>query len=268
MLTSVLQGIVLGIVQGATEFFPVSSTGHLILFPRFFGWQDPGPSFDVIVHFGTLAALLWMYRVQLIQLYRDAVTRKSRPARIFVGQILLACIPALLIGGIGGNWIEDHFRGSGFIAFQLAFWGIILWIVDRRAASRAALKIPRVDQVGWRRSFWIGISQAIALFPGVSRSGITMTTGLANGLDRETAVQFSFFVSIPTIAAAGAFGVLTILRHGMGSLSSSMLTAGLIASFISGLFAIKFLQSYVARRPFTVFVVYRLVLAAAIMVLL
>jgi undecaprenyl-diphosphatase len=266
MPASILHGLILGIIQGATEFLPVSSTGHLILVPRLLGWEDPGLAFDAIIHLGTLAALLWATRTFLGTLIRDAVFRRSRPARILALQIVVACIPALALGALFGNVIEDRLRGAGAVAFSLAFWGIILWIADRYSA-RLRMRTARVEDVGWARSIMIGSAQAIALIPGVSRSGITMTAGLAKGLDRQTAVEFSFLLSIPTIAAAGASGLLSAAKHGLGAATPTMLIFGFLASIVSGAIAIRFLKTYVASHRFTPFVLYRLALAAAVIIL-
>jgi len=261
------QGLLLGIVQGATEFLPVSSTGHLILVPRFFGWSDPGPVFDAIVHLGTLAALVFVYRLMIRDLLRDAWARKSVAARAFLGRILLACVPALALGVTVGSWIESSFRSPAWVAFQLALWGVVLWIADRPRISSAE-PVHRVEDVGWRKSLFIGLSQALALFPGVSRSGITMTAGLAGGLDREAAVGFSFLIGIPVIAAAGAYGLLHAATDGLGAATLPMLIGGFLASFASGAFAIRFLRSYVARKRFTPFVIYRVFLAIVIFAML
>ncbi len=266
MSVSILHGLILGIVQGATEFLPVSSTGHLILVPKLLGWEEPGNAFDAIIHLGTLAALLWATRKFVWTLTTDAFVRGSRPARILIAQIVVACIPALAIGAVFGNVLEQRLSGAGMIAFSLALWGVVLWIADRYSAV-LKMRTARVEDVGWKRSIAIGAAQAIALIPGVSRSGITMTAGLAKGLDRETAVEFSFLLSIPTIAAAGASGLLSAARHGLGGSTPSMLIAGLLASVVSGAIAIRLLKTYVASHSFTPFVVYRLLLAAAVIAL-
>jgi undecaprenyl-diphosphatase len=266
MIDSIIRGIVLGLVQGATEFLPVSSTGHLILVPRLFGWSDPGIAFDALIHIGTLVALVWMTWPFIHSLLRDAIFRGSRPARILCAQIAVACIPALAIAAVFGDAIESTFRSAGVIAFSLAFWGIVLWIADR-FASRSATKTARIEDIGWTRSAAIGAAQAIALVPGVSRSGITMTAGLASRMDRSTAVQFSFLLSIPTIAAAGAKGILDTASHGLGGVSVSMLVSGFAAACLSGMLVIRFLNTYVAKHRFTPFVVYRLALALAVIIL-
>ena len=138
MTVPFVQGIILGLVQGATEFLPVSSTGHLVLVPRFFGWEDPGLAFDAIIHIGTLFALLWTTRAFVVGLVADALVRGSKDARRLCLQIVMACVPALAVGALFGDAIEARLRAPGVIACSLAFWGIVLWMADRYADKLAA----------------------------------------------------------------------------------------------------------------------------------
>lgn len=262
-----IHGLVLGIVQGLTEFFPVSSSGHLILVPHLLGWEDQGLAFDTVLHLGTLCALLWAYRVELMDIVRRALSGKDvKERRMLIIRILAAAIPGLAVGALFESQIETSFRGPGLVAFDLAFWGIILFIADRMA-SRRARSTSDVNHMSWTQVLAVGFSQIIALLPGSSRSGVTMTAGLATGLDRKTAVDFSFLLSIPTIAAAGAYGMLKIVRDPsvLGTGGALPLAVGFFAAALSGAWAIRFLRAYVAKHPLTVFVWYRLALAAVVL---
>ena len=264
---SYLQAIVLGVVQGLTEFLPVSSSGHLILVPHVFGWPDQGQAFDAVMHIGTLAALIAYFRVELLALVTGALSR--RVALILVA----ATIPAGLAGLLFGKAIEANLRSPLLIAATTAFWGIVMWIADRRASAGsqpadrvgAPAKADALERVGWARGLVVGAAQALALIPGTSRSGITITAGLFAGLDRPTAARFSFLLGIPITAAAGFYKLLQLMKTGMPQGETGPLTAAVIAAFVSGWFAVWFLVGYLRRRSLTPFVIYRLLLAVAIL---
>jgi undecaprenyl-diphosphatase len=259
-------GLVLGIIQGITEFFPVSSSGHLVLTPHLFGWEDQGIIFDTVVHGGTLVALLWSFGGELSQGVRKAVTTRDPEAKLFFVRLVIAAIPALFVGGLLGAAIEYTFRSPVAVAVSLAGWGIVLYIADRWCAThRPVLTDPR--KVRWGRALLVGCAQAIAVIPGTSRSGITMTAGLFLGMDRKTAVDFSFFLSIPTITAAFAYGVLRMVQQGAAPEQFGMLAVGFVAAALTGFVAIRFLRSYVATHSFRPFVWYRLALAALILLI-
>lgn len=265
MLFDLLRGIVLGGVQGVTEFFPVSSSGHLILVPAILGWPDQGIAFDVVLHIGTLLALLWTFQNDLFDLVQRATSGDVK-ARRFISQIVVASFPGLIMGAIFGGLIESMLRGPIPVAIDLAFWALVLLAADRFAAKRKDA-LHQVQEVSWRQAITVGLSQAVALLPGTSRSGITMTAGLLSGMDRATAVTFSFYLSIPTIAAAGAYGILKIFRDPsvLGAGGILPLVVGFFAALASGIWAIRFLRSFVAKHPLDVFVWYRLALAVVVL---
>jgi undecaprenyl-diphosphatase len=265
-MLDVLQGAVLGLIQGLTEFFPVSSSGHLILLPELFGWKDQGIAFDTIMHLGTLVALLWVLRKEVTGIVQGAFLKNSKADKRLVLQVIVASITGIVIGGLLGNAIESTFRGPNPVALDLALWGIVLFAADRYAAKRKDL-IHETAHVTWNQTLMIGFSQIAALLPGTSRSGVTMTAGLLTGLDRETAVKFSFLVSIPTIAAAGAYGVLKLLKGGVDAPGSELLV-GFIVAVLAGAWAIRFLRSYVSKHNFDVFVIYRIALALVVVAIL
>ena len=263
---SYLQAVVLGIVQGLTEFLPVSSSGHLILVPHVFGWPDQGQAFDAVIHIGTLGALVAYFRVELVALISGALSR--RVALILVA----ASIPAGVVGLLFGKAIEAHLRSPLLIAATTALWGVVMWVADRHSRAGMALtkdltsaKSDALERVGWVRGLVVGAAQALALIPGTSRSGITITAALFSGLDRPTAARFSFLLGIPITAAAGGYKLLHVLRVGVPPGDGGPLVAAVIAAFVSGWLAVWFLVGYLRRRSLTPFVIYRLLLAAVIL---
>ncbi|MEN9557738.1 MAG: hypothetical protein RL141_107 [Candidatus Parcubacteria bacterium] len=258
--------LVLGIVQGLTEFFPVSSSGHLVLIPVLFGWDDQGLAFDTIVHGGTLVAVVGAFWGDLRRGVRKAIQKRDAASRQFFLRILVAAIPGLAVGALFGDLFESVFRGPLPVAISLAVWGIVLWAVDHWRASRPA-PVRNPQQVTWAQALIVGCMQAIALIPGTSRSGITMTGGLLSGMDRKTAVDVSFLVSIPTIAAAFAYGLLQLVQSGSAMDHAGMLITGFVAAAFTGSLAIRLLRTYVANHSLAVFAWYRLALAALIILL-
>jgi undecaprenyl-diphosphatase len=255
------QSVVLGLVQGLTEFLPVSSSGHLILVPLVFGWPDQGLAFDAVTHLGTLAALCAYFRGELRALVSGALSRRLAVL------IVLATIPAGLAGLLFGTWIETHLRSALLIAATTAGWGAVMWLADRRAAASAGGRDEPLERVTWRQGLTVGCAQALALIPGTSRSGITITTGLLGGLDRATAARFAFLLSIPITAAAGGLKMLELLRRGLPPGDGGPLLVAVIVAFASGWFAVWFLVSYLRTRSLVPFAIYRLALAAVIAIM-
>lgn len=261
---SVFQAMVLGLVQGLSEFFPISSSGHLIVLPHIFGWEDQGLAFDVILHLGTLCALIWHFWPMLwtvcMRAQKPGPARSS--ARRLLAQLAFATLPALVFGYLLRDVEESLGRRVPLVAFDLAVWGVMLFIADRYS-RRIPKPIERIEtDLSWKQALTIGGAQAIALLPGTSRSGITMTTGLFTGLSREAAARFSFLLSIPITTAAGAHGLFTLITH-PEKVQASMpaLMVGFFSAALSGAWAIRFLLGYVAKKPYDVFVAYRLFLA-------
>lgn len=245
----IIESIILGIIQGLTEFLPVSSTAHLILVPWFLNFSDPGLYFDVALHLGTLFAVLLFFWKDFLKIEK----------KLF-GFLVVATIPGALFGVLLESKIETIFRNPGLIAFTLVVFGIIIWLIDKASKTDRS-----IENLNIRDAILIGLSQALALVPGVSRSGITMITGRYLGLSREAAVRFSFLLSAPIIFGSAMSGVLKIIK-GKGETSFNMmdLGVGVLASFIFGLLAIKFLVKYISKNNFNVFVIYRLALGSLI----
>lgn len=258
MSNEILQSIILGIVQGLGEFLPISSTAHLILAPYFFSWPDPGLSFDVALHAGTLIAVLayfWKDWIKILKL----VTRNPKPDGDYNPNMLwflvVATIPGILAGYFLENQAETVFRSPLLIAFTLAFVGLILYLVDKYIRHR-----KNVSRITLKDSIIIGLSQAIAIIPGVSRSGATITAGLAMGLDRVSAARFSFLLSTPIIFGAAALKIPYLFREGI----NTSIGIGIIVSAVSGYLAIKYLLKLVEKIGYGIFFWYRLILAVVI----
>jgi undecaprenyl-diphosphatase len=255
------QALVLGVVQGLTEFLPVSSSGHLILVPRLFGWHDQGLAFDAAIHLGTIAALLAYFRHELLALASGALARRVAVL------VILASVPAGVAGLALGAWIEAQLRSPLVVAASTAFWGLVMLAADRRAPTSRPGAGDALERVTAAQAVLVGCAQALALVPGTSRSGITITAGLLGGLDRATAARFSFLLAIPITTAAGALKMLELLEAGVPAAGHGPLLAAVATAFASGWAAIWFLVSYLKRRSLAPFVVYRLLLAAAILAL-
>ncbi len=259
---SYAQALVLGVVQGLTEFLPVSSSGHLILVPWFFGWPDQGLAFDAAMHLGTLAALLAYFHAELLAMLLGTMSRR-------LGVILVvATVPGALAGMLFDTWIEANLRSATLVAFTTGFWALVMLAADRAARPRPADAGDPLERVGWGQGVAVGVAQALALIPGTSRSGITITTGLFAGLDRATAARYSFMLGIPITAGAGALKLLHLMKAGIAPGEGGPLVAAILAAFLSGWAAVWFLVGYLKRRSLLPFVVYRVVLALVILALI
>ncbi len=262
------EAILLGIVQGFTEFLPISSSAHLILIPWMFGWQGTlvdGLTFDVALHAGTLVAILaffWRDWLELLRKFFAGLSDgswKTGEGRL-VWYIILATIPAGVLGMKYEHVVEESFRNPLLIAASLFVFSIIMWAADRFSA-----KIAGIARMTLGHALFIGCAQALALVPGVSRSGSTITGGLLTGYTRESAARFSFLLSTPVIAGA-ALMKLRKLHLAHGELLPFAL--GVAFSAIVGYLSIKFLLSYLNRHSLNLFVWYRLVVAAAVLIML
>jgi undecaprenyl-diphosphatase len=255
------QAVVLGLVQGLTEFLPISSSGHLVLIPRLLGWPDQGLAFDAVTHLGTLAALLAYFRAELLGFASGGLSRR------LAVMLLLATLPAGLVGALLGPYIEVQLRSPAVIAATTALFGLLMGLADQKSTATPDERGEPLERVRWSQGIAIGFAQAIALIPGTSRSGISITAGLFAGLDRATAARYAFLLGIPITAAAGSAKLLQLLGEGMPSEDGGPLIVAVIAAFTSGWAAVWFLVTYLKRRSLVPFVVYRLVLAAAIIAL-
>jgi len=250
---------ILGLVQGLTEFLPVSSSAHLTLLPRYFGWPDPGLAFDVALHLGTLIGVALYFWKDLWEFARSLL-RPADPALSSERRTLLYLAAATVPGAIAGLLLEHKaetvFRSAALIAWALIILGLLLGLADWFCAGRR-----RIADLSLPAALGIGLAQSLALIPGVSRSGITITVALALGMERREAARFSFLMSIPIIAGAGMLKLKDILR----SPDLASLGVGFAASAVFGLFAIYILMKYVQNNRYTPFVLYRWALGAFVL---
>jgi undecaprenyl-diphosphatase len=260
---TVFQALVLGLVQGLSEFLPISSSAHLALTPWVFGWPPPGLAFDVALHLGTLIALVWFFWQEWMRLAKSffAILRKRRietEGERRVAWVVLATIP----GGIAGYLLQDYaktiFRNPALIGVMIIVMGIVLWAVDRFARYDRALESMTVKD-----ALVIGVAQMFAIIPGVSRSGSTITAGRGLGFSREGAAVFSFLLSLPIISAAVIFEG----RHAIDQGITAPLIVGVVASAVSGWLAISVLLKFIARNSYGIFAVYRLIVGAGVLAL-
>jgi undecaprenyl-diphosphatase len=252
---SVLQAIVLGIVQGLTEFLPVSSSAHLILVPWLLGWQDPGLAFDVALHLGTLLALLAFYWREWLDMGLSLTPGGNRASRRLLFLLIVASVPGAVIGILLEKQAETIFRSPMLIAATMAILGLFLWLADARGANKR-----KIDNFTLLDALLIGFSQALAIIPGVSRSGATITTARILGIERADAANFSFLMATPIIAGAGLLETHKLFHSGLGA----QLGWGFAASAFFGLLAIVGLLRFVRTHSYRSFAIYRIVLAAAV----
>jgi undecaprenyl-diphosphatase len=266
---SVLEAIVLGITQGLTEFLPISSTAHLRIVPAFAGWEDPGAAFTAVTQLGTMAAVLLYFREDLLRIarawirsLREPGARRDLDARLG-WYIVLGTIPIGVFGLAFQDQIENGARDLYLIGSALIVLGLVLL-----AAERVARHDRPLERITTRDGVLIGLAQALALVPGVSRSGATLTAGLFLGFDRPSAARYSFLLSVPAVVLSGVFEFASILNGddgdhvGLGSLALATLFA-----FLAGYASIAFLLRYLVRHSTLVFVVYRVGLGALVLVL-
>ncbi len=256
---------VLGLVQGLGEFLPISSSAHLIITPWLFGWPDPGLGFDVALHWGTLLAVLAYFRNDIWLLAKGFWHSLFKSTRDFQSNIyqklswllIIASIPGAIIGKLLEQKAEDAFRSPPLIAITMFSFGIILWLVDYFSK-----KLHNLDHIKPIHAFLIGCSQALAIIPGMSRSGSTMTTGLLLGFKRADSARFSFLMSIPIIFGAG----LIKIKHFHDGVTTPELLIGFITAAVFGFLSIRFLLRLLAKKDFTLFVWYRVAFAILIAV--
>ena len=253
----VLHAIILGIVQGVTEVFPISSSAHLVLIPWIFKWRYQGLSFDVALHIGTALAFIIYFFKDWVDIIGSAFTQDKSRKNNLLWYIVIGTIPAAIAGLILEKKAETVFRSPVLMALMLVIFAIILWWADC-----SGKKDKPMDKIDLKAAIQIGLAQMLALIPGVSRSGITITAGLFKGFSREAAAKFSFLLATPVIIAAG---VLKLHKLHSTDLNTPFLT-GVILSAVSGYIAISFLLRFVRKSSLKVFVFYRIALAAVVLI--
>ncbi|HKJ70138.1 MAG TPA: undecaprenyl-diphosphate phosphatase [Gammaproteobacteria bacterium] len=260
-----LQALILALLQGITEWLPVSSSAHLILFPRLMGWPDQGLGFDVAVHAGSLTAVLVYFRSEIAAMAADwgrsLVSRRLAGEARLAWAVLLGTIPVGLAGLAFKDVVETAMRDPRILAWALIGFGVVLW-----AADRWGRRLRSEHQLTWRDVALIGCAQALALIPGTSRSGITMTAGLAVGWTREASARFSFLLAVPVIVLAGGLDVIDVIE-GQVRQPVDILAVGFAASAVAAYLCIRAFLAAIARIGMTPFVVYRIALGALLLVL-
>jgi undecaprenyl-diphosphatase len=273
---SIWEAIVLGIVQGITEFLPISSSGHLILVPWLFGWDKPGLTFNVGVHIGTFAAVIIFFRRDLfsmaVALPKGIINREPfrDPMSLLAIIIILGSIPAAIVGLLMADQIEAFFHsGDGgnlaivLIACALIAVGLLMYVAERRAVHHRT-----IEDVGMRDGLIIGLAQALALIPGVSRSGSTITAGLFLGLRREAAARFSFLLGVPAVLGAAVIEVRNLLVNGLADGEAAVFAAGILTSLAVGYISIAFLLRFLVSHTTMIFIIYRVLFGILVLSLL
>jgi undecaprenyl-diphosphatase len=271
---TILQAIILGIVQGLTEFLPISSSGHLLLVPWLFNWHvllenpDLNKTFDVALHLGTFVAVViyfWREIGRLLGAWVRSMRRRSlaEPEARLAWLLIVSTIPAAVVGVALEEFITNTLGKPWMIAVAMIVFAGFMYLIDHVA------KLDRdLDALTWFDAVLIGVAQALALLPGVSRSGITMMTGLLLRLDRESAARYSFLLSIPVIGGAAVFKGLEIAKNGLPTGTAAPFAVGMASAAISGIVAIWFVLAYLKRHSFNIFVLYRLVVGVAVLILI
>lgn len=271
-----IQAIIYGIIQGITEFLPISSTAHLVIFPYVFDWTDPGLTFDVFLHLGTVIAILSFFLKDWILIFKYFLNRKDNleEANIKFGKpnflliLLVGTIPAAILGYFLEASIEDTFRSPLLIAIMLIIFGLVLYLADSEKINKHQKDLK---DVGYFYSLIIGFAQSIALIPGVSRSGATMTAGLLLGLKREVAARFSFLLATPIMIGATLFRFKDVISLPAQELFNGFgfwpAIVGFLFSLVSGYLAIKYLLKFLQKGTFLPFVIYRIILGLIIIII-
>jgi undecaprenyl-diphosphatase len=268
----ILSAAILGIIQGFTEFLPVSSSAHLILVPWFFGWEPKGIAFDVSLHVGTAIAVLAFFWSDWIHLAREVFAgfREGRPLgnpdRRLAWFLAIGTVPALVAGLTLEKRVEEQLRSPLIAVFTLVALGMVLLYADKKGRQNRTLA-----EFNWGDAIWIGLSQAVALIPGVSRSGITITTAMLRSSDRTSAARFSFLLSTPVIVGAGfleGWRVIRAVRYpveGAAAVQWGVLVVGILSAAATGFLCIRFFLRYLQTNTFTAFVIYRCLLAGVVL---
>lgn len=258
---TVLQAVVLGAVQGLTEFLPVSSSGHLILVPALLGWSSQPLAFDLIVHTATLLAVIIALRTDIVWLWEGVWRRDLARIRLCY-KLAAATLPALVVGFILNDWLEG-IRGVNVVAISLIVWGVFLGLADKFSTLMRG-QVKDLSKVQWWQALTIGTIQIFSLIPGTSRSGSTMTAGLFAGLDRVAAARLSFLLAIPITAAAGLSALLDVAEHGL-DVTLLPMTVGFVSALVFGILGIRLLLLVVRASSFVWFAVYRVALGVFIL---
>lgn len=249
---TLIQSIILGTIQGLTEFIPISSSGHLVLIRELMGWEDPGVVFDIILHLGTLLAVIIYFRKDWIDILTSL--SKKNESRKTLGNIIIATIPTFFVGYFFHEFINNIFRDILWVAAFLIITGFILLTADKYSTIKIEKK--DISKVNWKDALLIGIAQVVSLLPGVSRSGITISTGLFRKLRRTEATRFSFLMATIAITGTSIFGALNLIKNNHLNGYFAEIVVGFIFSFLVGYLSIKYLMNFLKNHKFSIFAAY------------
>lgn len=256
--------LLLGLIEGMTEFLPVSSTGHLILFGDILGFEGPpGKTFEISIQLGAILAICWLYRGKLAATASGLIRREAKDWRFAIG-ILLAFLPAMVLGALFHSFIKEKLFNPHSVSIALIIGGIIILLVER---LRPTPRYHSIEEFSLPLCLKIGLCQCLALIPGTSRSGATIIGALLLGADRKAATEFSFFLAIPTMFAATAFDLFEN-RHLLSLDNIQLIAVGFIAAFISALIVVRWVVAYISKHGFTPFAIYRIILGSVMLYLL
>ena len=262
----ILRSFILGIIQGITEFVPISSTAHLIIVPWLFSWEDQGLAYSVALHFGSLFAILFYFRTDILRIISGLFNcincrslKVSSDGRVGF-YLAVATVPVVIVGIFLEGYVSGVFRNPKFVGIFLFLFAILLYLSEKKTKREKS-----INQMNFVDSLFFGIAQSFAIFPGVSRAGVTITGGLFRNYKREEAAKFSFLLGIPAITSATIFELGQIDYNSVVTYS---FLVGVLASFVSAFFVIKFLLNYLKTKTFTPFVIYRILLSIYILVVL
>jgi undecaprenyl-diphosphatase len=262
MAESYLVAVILGIVEGLTEFLPISSTGHLILAGGLLGYHsEKAKVFEIVIQTGAMMAVVWEYRRRFLGVAAGAFS--DRASQRFLMNLLIAFMPAAVMGLLFSSFIKSHLFFAVPVALAFIVGGVIILWVERRQNAPAA-RVLEVDDMTWQDALKVGIAQTFALIPGTSRSGATIIGGMLFGLSRKVATEFSFFLAVPTLVAAGAYSLYKN-RALLSADDIGFFTVGSVTAFISAFVCIRWLIRYVATHDFTIFAWYRIVFGLVIL---
>jgi undecaprenyl-diphosphatase len=263
-MSSFLTAALLGVIEGLTEFLPVSSTGHLILAVDLLGFQGPpGHVFEIVIQFGAILAVIWLYFAKLWGVARGALAGR-REDWAFIRNILLAFLPAAIIGFFARDFIKDVLFNPLIVSIALILGGVAILLIEK---YKPAPTIPITEAMGWRRALLIGLCQCLAMIPGVSRSGATIMGALLVGMERRAAAEFSFFLAIPTMLGAASYDLYKSRTLLTGD-DFALIATGFAAAFIAALLVVRWAVGFISRHGFTPFAYYRIVLGSLMLLIL
>ena len=258
----VLKAVILGLVEGVTEFIPVSSTGHLILTGRLLDFEgERAATFEIFIQLGAILAIVWLYRAKILGVFKNATSDPQ--ARQLLLNLMIAFLPAAIVGFLVHDWVKANLFNPVTVAWALLVGGIVILLIERWNPPE---RIDDVDHVPMRKALGIGLAQVLALFPGVSRSGATIMGARSLGLSRRAAAEFSFFLAIPVMFVATGYDLLKS-RDALSSGDAPVFAVGFVVSFISALIVVKAFLAFVSRKNFAGFAWYRIIFGALLLLI-